>query len=366
MYYIPVLCSLLSAFFCYFRLNYGNVKHNQISFVFIIFSLFSLFILIAFKGDVEPDYYNYRDIFYNAPNLNYLTFNSLGKAISASFGIEPGILFVSSLLHFLGLHYQNLILFFSILNVTLSVLIWKIEGSINKFTYLSLFILIFYQSYFVQIRFAAGAFLAYLAIFVFFRGMKKLSLILFLFAVFFHNIAVLFLVLPLFFVTRLFWDRHGLVLLLIFFISFIDFYSIFELVAEIFFPRYVVYFSLEDDYEGNKFLFYWRFVVCFFLFFVLSFGERAIIDSENLIESFLKFCLFMNLFSWAVGYDFSIFYRVAWFFDIGLLYFLLAAKKSNSVTKQITIFFVVATLLVYRSSISIADFTSYRFDWYTY
>ncbi|MDY7891156.1 EpsG family protein [Aeromonas caviae] len=367
MYYIPIFFSLASAFFSLSYNNSYNKEYNKLPLAFIMFSVFSLFMLTAFKGDVEPDYYNYRDIFYNAPELSFLNYATFEKAVEASFGIEPGILLVSSFLKFLGLDYQNLILFFSVLNITLSILICRHIGSayiLSKITYLSFFILIFYQSYFVQIRFATGAFFAYLAFFSFLKGTKKLSLLLFFLGVLFHNIAVLFLMLPFFLAIKRFWERHNVVLLLALFVSFIDFYSLFEFIAENFFTRYTYYFSLANDLEASKTVFYWRFLVYSLLFFMLSINETGLTKSTGLVESFLKFCLFMNLFSWAIGYNFSIFYRVAWFFDVGLLYFIFAANRSSLLVKRLSIFLIVSVLLIYRSAASIADFTDYQFDWY--
>ena len=368
MYYIPIFFSLVSAFFGLIYNNSHNNEYNKLSLAFIMFSVFALFMLTAFKGDVEPDYYNYRDIFYNAPELSFLNFVTLKKAIDASFGIEPGILLVSSFLKFFGLGYQNLILFFSALNITLSILICRHIGStsiLGKITYLSFFILIFYQSYFVQIRFAAGVFFCYLAFLSFLKGTKKLSLLLFFTGVIFHNIAVLFLMLPFFLATKKFWERNYTILFFSLFVSFIDFYSILEFLAENFFTRYIYYFSLENDIGGSKIVFYWRFLVYSVLFFMLSFNEAELTKTTSLIEAFLKFCLFMNLLSWAIGYNFSIFYRVAWFFDIGLLYFIFAANRSGLRIKRVSIFFIISTLLMYRSATSIADFTDYQFDWYT-
>ena len=287
MYYIPIFFSLVSAFFSLIYNDSYNKEYNKLPLAFIMFSVFSLFILTAFKGDIEPDYYNYRDIFYNAPELSFLNFTTLKKAIEASFGIEPGILLVSSFLKFLGLGYQNLILFFSVLNITLSILICRNIGFtyiLSKITYLSFFILIFYQSYFVQIRFATGAFFAYLAFLSFLKGAKKLSLLLFFLGVLFHNIAILFLMLPFFLATKRFWERNYVVLLFALFVSFIDFYSIFEFIAENFFTRYTYYFSLANDVGGSKIVFYWRFFVYSVLFVMLSVNETELTKSTGRSE----------------------------------------------------------------------------------
>ncbi|MGI2168929.1 EpsG family protein [Shewanella sp. MF05960] len=365
VYYLPVFFAYLSVITCVFTFKFENVNSKKISFLLIFISYFFLFLLVAFKGPIEPDYYSYRDIFYLAPDFNSINLESIKKSIEASFGIEPGIILLSSFLHYLGFDYQVLIIFFSILNVFLTLCICKRFPQCVRYTCLAFILCIFFQSYFVQIRFATGVFFTILACLHFIEGKLKRSFSLFFLGLLFHNVASLYIfIIPAFFASRKVIDRYYLILPLIFFIGMINFTVFLEFFIESFFSRYLIYLSLSEGFSGNPILFYWRWILYSFLMLLLYFRENELSKSDSIYESFFKFCLYMNLVSWAVGYNFAIFYRVSWFFDIGLLYFVFAYKRSSFFYKKIVCFSLLLFLFGYRLFSYMADFDTFYFDWY--
>ncbi|ACK45985.1 hypothetical protein Sbal223_1478 [Shewanella baltica OS223] len=365
MYYLPVFFAYLSVVFSVFNFKYARVSSIKISFFLIVASFFCLFILTTFKGPIEPDYYSYRNIFYLSPDFDTINIESIRKSVVASFGIEPGIVLLSSFLRFLGFDYQVLIVFFSILNLYLTFCICKRFPQSIRYISLAFVLSIFFQSYFVQIRFATGVFLTVIACLNFLEGKVKRAIFIFILGLLFHNVASLFIfVLPVYFVFRKLLDRYYLILPLILLLGLVNVNVLLKFVVESFFSRYLIYLSLADDFNGNPILFYWRWVLYSFLMMLLYFKENNLTKSNCIYESFFKFCLYMNLISWAVGYNFAIFYRVSWFFDIGLLYFVFAYNRSSFIIKKVICFTLLLLLFGYRFISYTADFKDFYFDWY--
>lgn len=338
----------------------------MLALIFICASMYTLFILTAFKGGIEPDYYSYRDVFYNAPNLSSMTFHSLKKSIDASYGIEPGIVIISSFFKFFGFGYQALIIFFSLINIALIFFACKYLDLSIRYLSLSILFLVFYQSFFVQIRFSSGVFLTLLACFSYLCERKKSAILFFITGLTIHNISSLFLfIIPALKITRKALNWHWVILFCALLVSYVDFIYVFKFISEYFFPRYAVYFTPLESVNNNKILFYWRWIVYCLLFGIIFFKEWYISKPKDVYEEFFKFCLFMNLFSWSIGYELPIFYRVSWFFDVGLLYFVLAASRSKYLIKRIIIISFLISLLLYRVIVAVSDFSAYRFDWYT-
>jgi len=226
-------------------------------------------------------------------------------------------------------------------------------------------VLIFFQSYFVQIRFASGVFFTILACLYFVDGAKVKAILIFLVALAFHNIASLFIVIiPVYYFLRNHIDKYYIFLPLLLFIATVDVYLIIEFIIENIFPRYLVYLSLSDDLVGNPILFYWRFILYSFLMLLLFFRESDLVKSGTNYELFFKLLLYFNLASWAVGYNFSIFYRISWFFDSGLLYFVFSFNRSRFLYKKILCMLLLTMLFIVRFYASIEDFDSFYFDWY--
>jgi len=365
MYYLVVLFSALVIINQLAKFRVGNIDFRLISLFLVSILTFWLFLLSSFKGPIEPDYYSYRDIYYLAPDLSYITVEAIKKSMVESYGIEPGIVLISSFLRYFDFEYQSLVVFFSISNICLTYFICKKFPSDIRYLCFVFFILIFFQSYFVQIRFASGVFFTILACLYFIDGSRFKAVFLFCMGLLFHNTASLFLVtLPFFYLLRKQIDKHCLFLPLLLLVAFIDIHLILKTIIENIFPRYSSYLAISDSFSGSPFLFYWRWCFYSFLIFLLSYKEKHLSKSASLYEVFFKFLLYLNLATWAVGYNFPIFYRVSWFFDAGLLYFVFSYSRSKYLIKKILCFIILYVLFFIRFNDSISDFDSFYFDWY--
>ena len=125
MYYSVVLFSALVIINQLAKFRVGNIDFRLISLFLVSILAFLLFLLTSFKGPIEPDYYSYRDIYYLAPDLNCITVEAIKKSMVESYGIEPGIVLISSFLRYFDFEYQSLVVFFSILNICLTYFICK-------------------------------------------------------------------------------------------------------------------------------------------------------------------------------------------------------------------------------------------------
>ncbi|WP_392352680.1 EpsG family protein [Pseudoalteromonas rhizosphaerae] len=366
VYFIPLFFLMVSAaldFFCK-----KDKLTTAIKISFSGFGLLFLFYLTAFKGNIDPDYLSYLNIYNNTPPLTSLSEETLAEARDKAYGIEYGILFLIGLIKAIGGSYQLLLIFFASTSI---FLIYKLSKTFNRMHYFIVFALValFYQGVYIQIRFATACFFLYVSVFYYLnksddRYNKIKSLFYFIFGALLHNVWVIILFFPIVIKLRDFFVRHIIVLFLLTLpLSFLGATDFISFTIENFLSRYNTYLLEYEDFSGSKFPYYWRLILNLSLFYLLIFREKKIIHEISAVERLLLAFLFLNLASWAVGYNFPILYRVSWFFDVGYIFFILGFSRSQFLFKKIFFFVLFTIYLFYRVNNGMSSFSDFYIDW---
>lgn len=348
VYYIPLVVLLIAAFFD-FADNLGRYGRFVFQRLFSFFALLFLAIICAFKGDVDPDYQSYFDIFNLIPSLDDFGSEGWAAAQENTDRLEPAFIAISSIVKYFGGGYRSVLIIFSIIFFFLTLFSRDVWGKEGK--YVALFVLVasYYSAYFTQIRFLAASLLCYLVLFFYTNNKRLLALILMLLAVLFHNASWLML-LP-FFLFRFretISNRPFLLVMVSIPFAFFSILPLFEYLGSSVFLRYGAYVEIKDEFLGSSWNYYWRLLFVLFFLGLLRFREKNLFLLATAFEKMLFVCVLLGLYIWAVGHDIPILYRAAWFFDWGYLFFVAAFMRSKHGWKKMIFFLCMFVYLGVR------------------
>ncbi|ARD21661.1 EpsG family protein [Shewanella japonica] len=366
IYFFPLFLLCSTAFLDFFSKNVRAL--NYLKFSICCFSIVFLFTMLSLKGNIEPDYISYFNIFNNTPSLFDFNADSIAVAKKSAFGIEYGILIINGFVKIFSDRYQLLLLVVAFLNIFLII---KISSFFKECRYFVIFALValFYQGIFVQIRFALSCFFLYYSILLYLSSrennlLKVLSIINLFFGAILHNVWVVTIFMPLLLKLKGFIRKYILFLFLATLpLVWVDLFAVAKWIVQNLFPRYNVYILDYDGYKASPLPYFWRLFLNVFLILLLYFKESNRYKEFSNVDSLLLSFLFMNLLIWAVGYNFPILYRVSWFFDIGYVFFIVSFYKSHFMFKKITFFVIFSLYLFYRVYNGMDSYDEFYYDW---
>lgn len=345
-----------------------NRSINYVNFSLFSFSILFIFTMISLKGNVEPDYISYLNIFNNTPSLFDFDSKSLSNAKESAYGIEYGILFINGFVKIFTDKYQVLLLVISFINLFLIVKISYFFRECRFFVIFSL-VALFYQGLFVQIRFALSCFFLYYSIFLYLNSKDNLlkytiSFFNLFLGALLHNIWVVIVFVPLLLKLKKIIRKYILFIFLATLpFALVDMYGVAEWLVNNFFSRYNVYVLDYNGFNGSPFPYIWRLVLNIVLIKLLFYKESDRYEDLSTVDSLLLSFLFMNLLIWAVGYNFPILYRVSWFFDVGYIFFIISFYRSNFILKKIVFFILFSVYLFYRVYNGMDSYDDFYYDW---
>lgn len=320
-------------------------------------SIFIIFLITALKGDVDPDYRNYKYLF-DIVEIQSGFWRGYFQALSRLGGLEALSAFVMYVIKFLGGSFQLFYVVFSAFSCAIIFYfsrVSKIEISVATF-----FIYCFYfYGFWVITRFLLGALLGLLSIAYFYRsGLVKKPFVMALLGAGVHRVS--FFAVPVVFTIRHFGSfikRNILsIIILSIPVAVVDLSGLFSFfVSDA--HRYHVY--IRNSVGGDFFSFITRFL---FVFSLLAYLKHCCprVYYENTKYDFILVMVPFMLFSWALAVSLGIFYRVGLFFDISFLYFFLVAGCLRNIFNRVVFIFPVFAYAAYRVAVGAAGLEPYR------
>ncbi|MCG6229912.1 EpsG family protein [Vibrio furnissii] len=365
LYYFPLIILIFGSIL---ELFFDKKNNPELQSAFVLTSSILLFLLLGFKGNIDPDYDNYRYIFDISPSLYDINSQEFDRAIELSANIEPGIILLNSILKFFGLGYQSFILLNAVLLIILAINLARLIDVKNICTVLLCVFALYYQGMFVQVRFALCLFLIFNAVFYLWKRDVLKSVLLLLASSLIHNVYLLSVVFALCFMFReLVVRRYILFLMFAIVFSRFNFNEIFLNILGTGFDRYNAYVlsygELGHHVSSGAFPFYWR--LMFFLVAIFIIFRKFNLIDYNIEDKykFLFVCVVVNILSWSVGYNTPILYRVSWFFDIGYTVIPLLACRYSSRQQKLALILIFFPYLLYRVSNGLVSLDNFYFDW---
>lgn len=233
--------------------------------IFFYLFLFIIFILTGFKGNIDPDYQNYKFYYDIIPALDKLDGNALFNIKIATSSVELSVVYGMSLLKTLGLEFQFYYIFSSLCFVFLMSYLSKYY-KYNECV-VGLVLYCFYiQPFFIQVRYFCGVLCGLICLMEFFQNKKiNVKVIVFMGIGFLFHTVVIFII-PVMIGKPLYkFIRHNL--LISFLIPFAFLFINIDLLLQytsIISGRYVNYLassSIQNE-VGNVFSFYIREWLC--------------------------------------------------------------------------------------------------------
>lgn len=341
IYSFPIFAGLVGALF---------LPNNK---VYLKFILFSLFLMIAFKGGVDKDYYSYKHLFDLAPvwseGLN--AFYEYSIYVS----IEPGFLFLNLLLKTLGFGFNSVFFVFSAISC---YLIYLICNSFTANRYL-VFVFLYISSFiglWVQVRFGLACLAVLFAAILYSNERVLHSSLLLLFSFSIHSVTLVFVIGYLsyrFLCIKNISVRTVTVFVLIvsLIISLLNFGDLLAGILTLINPRYEAY---EGEGAGSKMSFLIRLVLFSFLFFLLA---RNVFNIKiNKVMYAFALC---SILVWSFAWGLSILYRVGALLEFGFCFFLIRDAYKFSANYFVAVFAVIS-LLGWRFYSAIFELDDYR------
>ncbi|EMB8479490.1 EpsG family protein [Providencia rettgeri] len=362
IFYVLPLIIISFIFFVnlFFKRQRGTILLESSLFVL---GFYSLFLLISFKGNIEPDYYNYKLLFDNGPTLSELNSYTLSQAQLIINGIEPGIILLNSIIKFFGGSYQYSIILINIFNFILILYIAKFFEPKFRYLIITTLCFIFFQGMFIQVRFTLSCLLAYVSFLNFIKSKFFHAAICFIIAFLFHTIAIFSFVLILVWLYRNYlYKKIKFLFLIIIPFVFVDPTPVIQFIVDNLSSRYLYYINLYDGITASQFPFFWRLIVNIILITIIFYREPELFNNQADLNKFLLIICLLNVLSWAIGYKFPILYRVSWFFDLGYLFYPIIYSQSKYVIKKF-IFIIIFMIFLYMRVLNGLDsFDVYYFD----
>lgn len=327
--------------------------------LFFITVLIFVFIITGFKGNIDPDFNNYKYYFDIIPTYSELTDTNLELIRSKTSNVESGTIYYIAILKSLGLSFAFFYIGISIISTFLTYQIAK-HFKNNKCIFLFCMLCFYVQSYFIISRFLI-AILSSILIILNFNKNKKIKLsdiFIFLIGSFFHSIIYLTIPLIVLFTFRkIIIKYYSLILLLPIIISLIPinyFYFLFSLINE----RYIFY--INRDNPGQYFSFFYRELLLLLFYSYIFYYEKYRVSQSNYLNVTLAISMLMLLFSWSLSWQLDILYRVTLTFDFGwILFFLIPYKNTYG---KILIFSILTFYCLFRYCVGVNELSNYTFN----
>lgn len=178
VFYLPI-------FFVYFSSIAPTRKYYQ--FLVSILMILLVFIICGTRYYSDIDYEPYIDLFNETPSLDRISFGDITRLYG-----EPGYLFLSSFVKYLGLGFVSLTLLFSLVSISLKILVSS--KLVKNYIFLtSLYLCLHYVTVeFIELRWALASSIIILSIYFFMQSRYKLTFMLIMMATFFHYFSLVF------------------------------------------------------------------------------------------------------------------------------------------------------------------------------
>lgn len=361
LYYTPIIILLISYLFKFKNINVTYKRNYLINLDTLLYgvSLFFIYVMTAFKGNIDPDYLNYKYYFDIIPKITELNEFTLLKVRESTSNVEISLIYLFSFLKFLHIDFQ----FFYIIILFIIIIL------INKLSYYfpckSLYLLIVYcfyfQGLFIFVRYQVGALCALLIIFNYAEKNKisKNSIFYFILGVSFHSITIFCIPALILFKLRKIILKNYLILLTVpIFISQFDLTLLLK-IATIINPRYIDYI---DNYHviGSISSLLIRETLMFFLLFLVYLDKRRIKEVvKNNVLLMQLLLLLLLLFIWSIAWRVGILYRIALLYDIAWIFFFSLILKNRLLNNIKNITLILYLLLRLKTGIS--ELSTYSF-----
>lgn len=186
VFYLPIL-------FVYLSSIAPTRKYSQ--FVASMLMILLVILICGTRYYSDIDYEPYIDLFNETPSLEKIRFDDIIRLYG-----EPGYLFLSSLVKYFGLDFVSITLLFSLVSISLKILVSS--KLVKNYTFLtSLYLCLHYVTVeFIELRWALASSIIILSIYFFMQSRYKLTFMLIMAATFFHYFSLIFLAI---FVLRL-------------------------------------------------------------------------------------------------------------------------------------------------------------------
>ncbi|WP_407822746.1 EpsG family protein [Proteus terrae] len=361
LYYIPIIILLTSYLFKFKSVDLTYKKNHLVNLDTLIYGacLFFIYIITAFKGNIDPDYLNYKYYFDIIPKITELNEFTLLKVKESTSNVEISLIYLFSLFKFLHIDFQ----FFYI--TILLIIVFLINKLSYYFPNKSLFLLVIYcfyfQGLFIFVRYQIGALCALLIIFNYSKKNKVTisSIFYFIFGISFHSVTIFCIpALLLFKLRKKILNIYLILLIVPIFMSQFDLTLLLN-IATLINPRYINYL---DNYHvvGSISSLLIREVLIFFLLFLAYLDKQKITETikDNILTMQLLLLLLL-LFIWSVAWRVGILYRIALLYDIAWIFFFSLILKNN-LLNNIKNFTLILYLLL-RLQTGISELSTYSF-----
>ncbi|HCN41944.1 MAG TPA: hypothetical protein DIS95_06035 [Proteus vulgaris] len=361
LYYTPVVILLISYLFKCKNINVTYKRNYLINLDTLLYgiSLLYIYIITAFKGNIDPDYLNYKYYFDIIPEITKLNDFTLLQIKESTSNVEISLIYLFSFLKFLHIDFQ---FFYITILFIIVVLINKLS---YYFPYKSLFLLIIYcfyfQGLFIFVRYQVGALCALLVIFNFSEKNKINinSIFYFILGISFHSITIFCIPALILFKFRKTILKNYLILLIIpILISQFDL-TILLKIATLINPRYIDYI---DNYHiiGNISSLLIREGLILLLLILVYLDKKMIIKTiKNNVLIMQLLLLLLLLFTWSIAWRVGILYRIALLYDIAWMFFFSVTLKSKLLNKIKNTILILYLLL--RLQTGVSELSTYSF-----
>ncbi len=330
-YYFPLIPLLVGALMRErkFFIGYKYLCGSDAFFLYVF--LIFIFILTGFKGNIDPDYLNYKIYYDLIPGFDSLNEGRIDNIKTLTSHVEPAIIYGMSALKTLGLGFQY---FYIVSSAFFVFFIYKLSIYFKgQECLVGLVLYCFYlQPFFIQVRYFIGVLCGLICIMEYMRKehISKKFIVYFIVGLLFHTVIVFSLPIVFYKIFKGYLLKYIYISLLLpislLFIN-IDYLLQFTpFISE----RYVNYMNVANEQNvGNIFSFIVRESLVLFLITLLYISNRfsfsSTFDNEKSKPLFLM--IFMMLVVWAFAWRFGMLYRIALLFEFGWLFFLIQKKK---------------------------------------
>lgn len=331
----------------------GDFKYKKF---FLVCFLFYLFFIVGFRGEIDPDFLNYKKIFDLAPSLYFGISDVID--FSKSMGFELIYIFLVSVIKYLNLEFYWVNVVFSFFS---TLFIYKISILLNKKINLNLFycsMVIYANSLigiFVQIRFGLAALIVFYALILAFNKSYLTSVVWALISCFIHSISFFYFpVVFLYFVfSRVNFNKKIIFCGLVFLFCLIPLLNISENLSILFYMINERYSDYDAFGTGNYYGVMLRVAIIIFFIFLLDFSRLS--D----LEIGLLFLTVLSVLFWVLSLEMAILYRLGVLAEFGYVVFLSKGRYKSKYYYYLC-FVVLTGLLLSRVIAASSDLNFYE------